>query len=110
MILSIHEQSLNGQLNNSSCRCPYSSRRNSLFGICRYTLTLMLAFVTGATGFVGSHVARALAANGADLRMLVREYSKTKNMAELKAELVYDDMRETASLGKVCAGRIGDNT
>jgi dihydroflavonol-4-reductase len=32
----------------------------------------MIAFVTGATGFVGSHVARELAAQGADLRLLVR--------------------------------------
>lgn len=34
----------------------------------------MLAFLTGATGFVGSHVAHALAEQGADLRMLVAHH------------------------------------
>jgi dihydroflavonol-4-reductase len=75
-----------------------------LFGLSRYTLTLMLAFVTGATGFVGSHVARALAANGADLRLLVRVNSNTKNIAELKADLVTGDLREPESLQKAIAG------
>ena len=48
----------------------------------------MLAFVTGATGFVGSHVARALAAQGADLRLLVRSSSDLRNIQELQAERV----------------------
>jgi FlaA1/EpsC-like NDP-sugar epimerase len=42
----------------------------------------MKVFVTGATGFVGHHVARELAAQGADLRLLVR---KTSNLPILKA-------------------------
>ena len=41
----------------------------------------MKVFLTGATGFVGHHVAHALAANGAKLRMLVR---KTSNLANLE--------------------------
>jgi dihydroflavonol-4-reductase len=64
----------------------------------------MLAFVTGATGFVGSHVARALAAEGADLRLLVRPNSNTKNIADLKADLATGDLREPASLEKTIAG------
>src|SRR5438034_8384079 len=64
----------------------------------------MLAFVTGATGFVGSHVARALAANGAGLRLLVRANSNTKNIADIKADLVTGDLREPASLEKAIAG------
>jgi dihydroflavonol-4-reductase len=44
----------------------------------------MKAFITGATGFVGSHVARALAAQGAELRLLVRSISKTDNIADLR--------------------------
>ncbi len=64
----------------------------------------MLAFVTGATGFVGSHVARALAENGADLRLLVRSNSNLKNIADLKADLVTGDLRDPASLEKGTAG------
>ncbi|HET8825747.1 MAG TPA: NAD-dependent epimerase/dehydratase family protein, partial [Terriglobales bacterium] len=64
----------------------------------------MLAFVTGATGFVGSHVARALADQGADLRLLVRASSNTKNVADLKAELVTGDLRDPASLEKAISG------
>jgi dihydroflavonol-4-reductase len=41
----------------------------------------MKIFLTGATGFVGHHVARELASQGASLRMLVR---KTSNLAQLE--------------------------
>ena len=40
----------------------------------------MLAFVTGATGFLGSHVARVLAEQGAELRLLVRPTSDLRNI------------------------------
>jgi dihydroflavonol-4-reductase len=64
----------------------------------------MLAFLTGATGFVGSHVARALADNGADLRLLVRSNSNLKNIQDLKADLFTGDLRDPASLEKGIAG------
>jgi dihydroflavonol-4-reductase len=64
----------------------------------------MLVFVTGATGFVGSHVARALAAQGADLRLLVRSSSDLRNIQELQAERVVGDLRDAASLKKATAG------
>src|SRR5713226_2420502 len=64
----------------------------------------MLAFVTGATGFVGSHVARVLAEQGADLRLLVRSSSNPKNIQGLKAERVVGDLRDFASLEKAMAG------
>jgi dihydroflavonol-4-reductase len=64
----------------------------------------MLALVTGATGFVGSHVARALAAQGADLRLLVRSSSDLRNIQELQAERVTGDLRDAASLKKAVAG------
>ena len=64
----------------------------------------MLAFVTGATGFVGSHVARALAEQGADLRVLVRANSNLKNIQDIKADLVIGDLRDPASLEKGIAG------
>src|SRR5258708_884433 len=64
----------------------------------------MRAFITGATGFVGSHVARALAAQGAELRLLVRSTSRTDNIADLRAEVAKGDLREPESLKKAMAG------
>jgi len=64
----------------------------------------MLAFVTGATGFLGSHVARALEAQGAQLRLLVRPTSNLKNLEGLKAKTATGDLRDPASLEKAMAG------
>jgi len=64
----------------------------------------MLAFVTGATGFVGSHVARALAQHGAELRLLVRATSDPRNLEGLKAERVVGDLRDPASVERAMAG------
>ena len=64
----------------------------------------MFALVTGATGFVGSHVARALAEQGANLRLLVRPNSNKKNLEDLNADLVTGDLRDPASLEKGAAG------
>jgi len=64
----------------------------------------MLAFVTGATGFVGSHVARALAEQGAGLRLLVRSSSDLRNIAGLHADRVPGDLRDSASLERGMAG------
>jgi dihydroflavonol-4-reductase len=64
----------------------------------------MKAFVTGATGFVGSHVARALAAQGADLRLLVRATSRTDNIADLPAEVTVGDLRKPESLKAAMSG------
>ncbi len=64
----------------------------------------MLAFITGATGFLGSHVARVLAEHGADLRLLVRQNSNLKNVQNLKADLVTGDLRDPASLEKGISG------
>ena len=64
----------------------------------------MLAFVTGATGFVGSHVARVLAEQGADLRLLVRSSSNPRNIEALKADRVLGDLRDPASLEKAISG------
>src|SRR5580698_10209664 len=64
----------------------------------------MLAFVTGATGFLGSHVARVLADQGANLRLLVRPTSNLKNLEGLKAETATGDLRDAASLEKAMTG------
>jgi dihydroflavonol-4-reductase len=57
-----------------------------------------LAFVTGATGFVGAAVARALAARGFPLRLLVRRASERKHLVGLDAELVEGDLNDPESL------------
>ncbi|MGZ4811545.1 MAG: hopanoid-associated sugar epimerase [Terriglobales bacterium] len=64
----------------------------------------MKAFVTGATGFVGSHVARELALQGADLRLLVRESSPTNNIDDLPADRVIGDLSEPDSLRTAVSG------
>ncbi len=64
----------------------------------------MLCFITGATGFVGSHVARALADGGADLRLLVRSSSRTENIDALRADHVVGDLLRPESLKKAIAG------
>ena len=64
----------------------------------------MRAFVTGATGFVGSHVARLLAEQGADLRLLVRAGSRRENLAGLPGDLVVGDLNDSASLRKGMEG------
>ena len=64
----------------------------------------MLAFVTGATGFVGSHVARVLHEKGADLRLLVRPTSNPKNIEALHAERAVGDLRDPESLQKAMSG------
>ena len=60
--------------------------------------------VTGATGFVGSAVARALRERGHRLRLLVRPGSDRRNVAGLGAELVEGDLRDPASLAAAVAG------
>src|SRR5215469_2341927 len=64
----------------------------------------MLVFVTGATGFLGSHVARVLAEAGSQLRLLVRPSSDLRNVAELNAERVVGDLRDPASFAKALDG------
>jgi dihydroflavonol-4-reductase len=64
----------------------------------------MLAFVTGATGFLGSHVARVLAEQGAELRLLVRPTSDLRNIEGLNAERVIGDLRDAASIEKALSG------
>ena len=64
----------------------------------------MKCFVTGATGFLGSHVARQLLARGADLRLLVRSASRLDNIADLPAERAVGDLRDADSLRRGMAG------
>lgn len=58
-------------------------------------------FVTGATGFIGWHVARSLVARGHRVRALVRPASRLR---ELEVETVIGDLRDRASLERAAGG------
>lgn len=58
----------------------------------------MKVFLTGATGFVGHHVARALADQGAGLRMLVRKSSNLSNLEGIPGETHVGDLAQPESL------------
>jgi dihydroflavonol-4-reductase len=62
------------------------------------------AFLTGATGFVGGHVARALASQGADLRMLVRKGSSLAGLEGVRGETHVGDLAEPESLRAALEG------
>jgi dihydroflavonol-4-reductase len=78
-------------------------RRNDLKNLAT-AFKEMPIFLTGATGFLGSHVARALAAQGATLRLLIRPTSNLKNLEGLNAETATGDLRDPASLEKAMFG------
>jgi dihydroflavonol-4-reductase len=60
--------------------------------------------VTGGTGFVGTHVVRALLAEGRQVRCLVRPNSRRDNLAGLGVELVEGDLTDAASLARALDG------
>jgi dihydroflavonol-4-reductase len=64
----------------------------------------MKVFLTGATGFVGSHVARAYGGEGAELRLLTRSSSNLASLEGVAAETVVGDLRDVASLRSALAG------
>ena len=64
----------------------------------------MKTLVTGATGFLGSHVARQLAARGERVRVLVRPTSDTQAIDGLEAERFIGDLRDASSLDRALAG------
>jgi dihydroflavonol-4-reductase len=58
----------------------------------------MKVFLTGSTGFVGSHVAQAYANQSAELRLLTRKTSSLSAIEGLAAEIVVGDLRQPESL------------
>lgn len=64
----------------------------------------MKVFLTGATGFVGGHVARMYAAQGASLRLLTRSSSSLAGIEGVEAEIVVGDLRQISSLRSAVNG------
>ncbi len=65
---------------------------------------LDITLVTGATGFVGAAVARALIQRGHHLRLMVRAGSDRRNITGLPAELVEGDLAKPSTLPRAVAG------
>ena len=63
-----------------------------------------LVAVTGATGFVGSHLVSALARRGFRLRLLIRRWKPLPPLAGVEAEIVLGDLSDEAALGRLVAG------
>ena len=63
----------------------------------------MKALVTGATGFVGSHLTRLLIEHGYRTRVLYRSEKKLNILRGLKCEAVAGDLDDIALLEKACA-------
>jgi dihydroflavonol-4-reductase len=61
-------------------------------------------FLTGATGFVGGHVAKRYAADGASLRVLTRQTSRLDSLTGLNAETVQGDLRQVDQLRSALTG------
>jgi len=64
----------------------------------------MKVLVTGATGFVGGAVARALVKAGTDVRVLVRSKADAQTLSGLPVERVEGDLLDAASLRRALAG------
>jgi dihydroflavonol-4-reductase len=64
----------------------------------------MTTLVTGAAGFLGSHVARQLVARGETVRVLMRPSSNNRAISDLPLEYVTGDLRDAASLERAMSG------
>ena len=64
----------------------------------------MTTLVTGAAGFLGSHVTRQLVARGEEVRILIRSSSTNRAIADLSLEYVTGDLRDPASLDRAMKG------
>ena len=64
----------------------------------------MRVLVTGGSGFVGGHIARALAADGHELRLLLRPTSNTSLIEDVSYERAVGDLRAPDSLASACEG------
>jgi dihydroflavonol-4-reductase len=64
----------------------------------------MTTLVTGASGFVGSHVARQLVSAGQSVRVLVRRGSNLAALGGLHLECFEGDLRDTSSLERAMCG------
>ncbi|HEX7337908.1 MAG TPA: NAD(P)-dependent oxidoreductase [Gemmatimonadales bacterium] len=65
----------------------------------------MNALVTGATGFVGSHLVEALTTRGFRVTALARSATKAQVLADQGVRVVAGDLHDTSALGRAVAGQ-----
>ena len=64
----------------------------------------MKVFLTGSTGFIGSHVARAYAEQNVELRLLTRKTSSLAAIESIPAQIVVGDLSQPESLRSAIRG------
>jgi len=63
-----------------------------------------MILVTGATGFLGRHVVKALRTRGKEVRCLVRTAARARAVADYQVELAYGDVLDPSALNKAMSG------
>jgi len=61
-------------------------------------------FVTGATGFIGSHLVKRLLRDGASVKALARDSSNVEELKKLGVEIIIGDVTDKISLKGVMKG------
>lgn len=64
----------------------------------------MATLVTGATGFIGSHIAKKLVDRGEHVKILLRKSSQTSNIDDIDVERVYGDVMDMDSVNEALKG------
>ncbi len=64
----------------------------------------MKTLVTGATGFLGNAIARALQKNGVEIKLLIRQSSNTSTIQDIDAENFVGDIRDPCSIKNALRG------
>lgn len=64
----------------------------------------MKSLVTGATGFIGSHLVKALHARGDELRLLIRKTNPAEHLADLEFERVNGDITDRRAVRRAVDG------
>jgi dihydroflavonol-4-reductase len=64
----------------------------------------MKKLVTGATGFIGSAIARELIKDGEEVKVLIRKTSDTRNIDHLDVEKAYGDICDSDSIKRALQG------